>query len=317
MSPAAPIPLIVVLGPTASGKSRLGLDVAEALDGEIVSADALAVYRRLNIGTDKPTQEERARVPHHLVDVAEPTDRYSAGIFATMADTAIDHIRGRGKVPLVVGGTHFYIRALLLGLFPSPPHDTELRARLAEEWRRDPNGVVSRLEAVDPASVDRIGRRDRQRLLRALEVYELTGAPMSNHWNRHQARSRYAALLTAPAQSRADLYARIDARVELMFASGLVEEVEGILASGVPPDAHALKAIGYREVVGMLRGEIDREEAIDLTKRSSRQLAKRQLTWLRNLKEGTLHWVPGPDEGGAAEIVALWIRRCESSEGGR
>jgi tRNA dimethylallyltransferase len=140
---------------------------------------------------------------------------------------------------------------------------------------------------------------------------------LSTHWDRHDVSSRYASLLTAPRQPRADLYARIDARVELMFASGLVEEVEGILASGVPPDAHALKAIGYREVVGMLRGEIDREEAIDLTKRSSRQLAKRQLTWLRNLREGTLHWVPAADEGGALEIVALWNRRFDLTEGGR
>jgi len=311
------IPLLVILGPTASGKSSLGLEVAETLGGEIISADAFAVYRGLDIGTDKPTLEERARIPHHLIDVAEPTERFSAGIFAAKADEAIDNIRARGNLPLVVGGTHFYIRALLLGLFPSPPHDPDVRAQLTEAWKRDPVSVVRRMQEVDPASAERIGPRDRQRVLRALEVFELTGEPLSSHWNRHDASSRYVSLLTAPRQPRADLYARIDARVELMFASGLVEEVEDILASGVPPDAHALKAIGYREVVGMLRGEIDREEAIDLTKRSSRQLAKRQLTWLRNLSEGTLHWVPAANEGGASEIVALWNRRFNLTGGGR
>jgi len=305
------IPLLLILGPTAAGKSRLGLEVAEALGGEIVSADAFAVYRGLDIGTDKPSIEARRRVRHHLVDVVDPAERFSAGAFASAAEKAIDDIRSRDKVPLVVGGTHFYTRALLLGLFPTPPHDPELSTGLIEEWERDPAAVHRRLLEVDPTSAKRIGPRDRQRLLRALEVFELTGEPLPTHWNRQKGRSKFASLLTAPRHSRADLYARINARVDSMFASGLIEEVERILASGVPSGAHALKAIGYRQVVEMLEGKTDLGTAIDLTKRSSRKLAKRQLTWLRNLREGTLHWVATANEGGASEIVDLWDRHTK------
>ena len=218
-------------------------------------------------------------------------------------------------MPLVVGGTLFYIRALLLGLFPSPPRDPELSAGLIEEWTRDPAAVYRRLQEVDPRSAERIDPRDRQRLLRALEVFELTGEPLSTHWSRQEVRSKYASVLAAPRHSRAALYARINARVDSMFASGLVEEVGQILASGVPSGANALKGIGYREVVEMLQGRIDLGTAIDLTKRSSRKLAKRQLTWLRNLREGTLHWVLPAEEGGASGIVDLWDRHTRELQG--
>jgi tRNA dimethylallyltransferase len=307
----APPPLLVILGPTASGKTSLGLEVAEMLGGEIISADAFAVYRGLDIGTDKPSPEEQRRVRHHLVDVADPKTRFSAGAFADLASAAIDDIAHRGITAVVVGGTHFYIRALVEGLFPAPPRDRMTGDRLAEEWRRDSASVFRHLQEVDPEAARRIGPNDRQRVLRALEVFDMTGEPLSSHWKRHQTPQKFDPLLAAPRRSRSELYARIDARVERLFASGLVEEVERILASSVPVEAHALRAIGYREVVEMLKGSCDLEVAIKNTKRSSRKFAKRQLTWLRGLREGTLHWVPPVEDGGAAAVTGLWKMHTE------
>ena len=301
-----PPPLLVILGPTASGKTSLGLEVAETWGGEIVSADAFAVYRGLDIGTDKPSLEERRRVRHHLVDVADPKERFSAGAFTDQASAAIDDITGRGLMAVVVGGTLFYIRALLEGLFPAPPRDATIGARLAAEWRQDPSTLFRKLQEVDDEAARRIGPHDRQRVLRALEVYERTGEPITSHWRRHQTAPKFTPLLVAPRRSRSALYARIDARVERLFASGLVEEVERILASSVPVDAHALRAIGYRQVVDLLQETCSLEAAIENTKRASRKFAKRQLTWLRGLREGTLHWVPPVEDGGAAAVTRLW-----------
>ncbi|PWB77427.1 MAG: tRNA (adenosine(37)-N6)-dimethylallyltransferase MiaA [Holophagae bacterium] len=308
MDAATPqLPLLVIMGPTGSGKSELALQVAEAIGGEIISADAFAVYRGLDIGTDKPPIEARRRVRHHLLDVADPHQRFSAGHFVAAATSAIDDIRSRGAVPMVAGGTHFYVRALLLGLFESPPGEASLRARLAAEWDADPARTADRLRAVDPAAAARIGAGDRQRVLRALEVWELTGVPISEHWRRHQSRLPYHTLLVAPHRERRDLYARIDLRVVDMFSRGLEEEVTRILASGVPASAHALKAIGYAQVVQMLAGGGDRPTAIEQTKQASRRLAKRQLTWLRSLREGALEWVAPVEHGGAESVVAKWL----------
>jgi tRNA dimethylallyltransferase len=271
-----------------------------------VSADAFAVYRGLDIGTDKPTNEDRQRVPHHLVDVADPTVRFSAGEFAEAASVSIDDIVGRSCTAVVVGGTHFYIRALLEGLFPSTPRDPAHGKQLAEEWDRDPGSVFQQLQEVDPEAAGRINPKDRQRVLRALEIYHVTGETLTSHWQRHQHPPKYRALMVSPQRSRSDLYASIDARADRLFASGLVKEVRRILASGVPVDAHALKAIGYRQVVEMLEGQCDLQTAIDNTKRSSRHFAKRQLTWMRSLREGSLHWVPPAEQGGAPAITNLW-----------
>jgi tRNA dimethylallyltransferase len=306
-----PPPLLVILGPTASGKSSLGLAVADHLDGEIISADAFAVYRGLTIGTDKPSLEDRRLVPHHLVDCLEPHEVYSAGAFADSARAAISEIVRRGRVPVVVGGTHFYIRALLLGLFPAPPRDPVIGRELARRWDRDPSETFRALQEADPLTAERIGANDRQRILRALEIFESTGEPMSSHWRRHQHSPEYSPLLIAPRRSRSDLYARIDARVDSMFASGLVEEVAAILASGVPREAHALKAIGYRETIDFITGHCDLTNAIEQTKRASRRFAKRQLTWLREAREGTVHWVPPIEDGGAAAVIRLWNTHTE------
>ena len=301
-----PAPLLLVVGPTASGKSRLGLEVAEALGAEIISADAFAVYRGLDIGTDKPDAETRRRVRHHLIDVADPTEVYSAGAFVEAATAAIGEIRSRGITPIVVGGTHFWIRALLIGLFPSPPRDPERTARLAATWDRDPAAVFRRLEEIDLAAAARIGPRDRQRILRAIEVFEATGTPISQHWITHEPARDFDPVLIAPERPRAELYAKIDSRVDRMFSSGLREEVQRILASGVPYEAHALKAIGYRQLVRFFQNDCDLESAIHNTKAASRKLAKRQLTWLRGLTEGKLRWLPPAESGGTEAAIRLW-----------
>jgi len=299
-------PLLLVVGPTASGKSRLGLEVAEAVGGEIISADAFAVYRGLDIGTDKPDADARRRVRHHLIDVADATEVFSAGAFVEAATAAITDIRNRGITPIVVGGTHFWIRALMFGLFPSPPRAPAIVARLAAEWSQDPVATFIRLEEIDPVAAEKIGSQDRQRVLRALEVFEATGIPISEHWSAHRKSSAFDAFPVAPERPRTELYAKIEARVDTMFASGLKEEVRQILASGVQHDAHALKAIGYRQLVGHLNGQCDLESAIDNTKAASRKLAKRQLTWLRSLTEGTLRWLPPAEAGGTELAVRLW-----------
>ncbi len=299
-------PLLVIVGPTASGKTRLAIEASEALAGEIVSADAFAVYRGLDIGTDKPGVEARRRVRHHLIDVAAPTERFSAGDFARDAGVAIADIRSRGLIPILAGGSHFYVRALLLGLFPSPPRDAKIRARLVAAWRRDPTTLVRALQEIDPGAAARIDPRDRQRIVRALEVHELTSVPISEHWKRSRQSPRYRPVIVAPERPREELYARIDARVDHMFRSGLEEEVNQLLVSGVPRDAHALKAIGYRQVLEMLQGSWDRPTTIARTKQASRRLAKRQLTWLRSLREGALRWVQPADRGGTESLLAVW-----------
>jgi tRNA dimethylallyltransferase len=299
-------PLLVIVGPTASGKTRLAIEASEALSGEIVSADAFAVYRGLDIGTDKPDTEARRRARHHLIDVAAPTERFSAGDFARDAGIAIADIRSRGLTPILAGGSHFYVRALLLGLFPSPPRDARIRKRLVAAWRKDPATLVRRLQEVDPDAAARIDSRDRQRIVRALEVYELTAVPISKHWERTRQSPRYHPVIVAPERPREELYARIHARVDHMFRSGLEEEVNQLLVSGVPRDAHAFKAIGYRQVLEMLQGSWDRPTTIARTKQASRRLAKRQLTWLRSLREGSLQWVQPADRGGTESILAVW-----------
>lgn len=299
-------PLLLVVGPTASGKSRLGLETAEAIGGEIISADAFAVYRGLDIGTDKPDAAARKRVRHHLVDVIDPTERFSAGAFVEAARAAMVDIRRRGATPVVVGGTHFWIRALLHGLFPSPPRDEAISARLADEWNRDPEATFHRLADADPVAAAKIGPQDRQRILRALEVLEATGDPISKHWSAHRDRDDFDPLIVAPKRPRDELYAKINLRVDSMISSGLREEVQRILASGVPHDAHALKAIGYRQLVEHFEGGCDLEAAIHNIKVASRRLAKRQLTWLRGLTEGSLHWIPPAENGGSLEAARLW-----------
>lgn len=295
--------LIVVAGPTAAGKSALGVALAERLGGEVISADAFAVYRGMDIGTAKPPAALRQRIPHHLIDIADPHETYSAGMFVRDAEAAITAIRARGRVPVVVGGTHFYVRALLHGLFTEPPKQPELRAQLEREWDADSTAVRSRLEVLDPKAAARIPARDRQRTLRALEVGLVAGRPMSELWLDQQARMpgfEYVMLGLAPP--RGELHVRIEARVGAMLVAGLLDEVRSLLQQGVLRSAQALKAIGYRECARVLDGEWSVARARDEMTVATRRLAKRQLTWLRS--EPVVEWLAGFGETVVDEVVA-------------
>lgn len=294
---AEPPPVIVILGPTATGKTALGLYLAEALGageevgGEIVNADALQVYRGLDVGTAKPTAEERSRVPHHLVDVLEPTQRYSAGEFARRARRAIGEIRSRGRRPLVVGGSGLYLRALLEGISPVPPGAPGVRSRLRE--RAEVEGLAAlyaELRWRDPETAERLSPGDGQRILRALEVVEVSGTPLSE-WvaRRPYGEERLPAVRIGLTLARTLLYDAIARRVARMLERGWVEEVSRLLSQGLDPAAPAFQAIGYREITRHLAGEWSLERAVEETVRATRRYAKRQLTWFR--KERDIMWL--------------------------
>jgi tRNA dimethylallyltransferase len=288
--------VLAVLGPTASGKSALALALAEHHDGEIINCDSTAVYRGFDIGTDKLTVEERRRIPHHLIDIADPTEIYTAARFAHDAARAIREIHARGKLPLLVGGTGFYYRALTRGLFPGPGADDELRARLdAVAARKGPERLHRMLQRVDVGSAARIMPRDRKRLVRALEVYYATGRRLTDHFS--ETRSLIAdcdvagIVLTIPGPLTAERVAR---RVDDQFARGIVDEVRGLLARGVPPEARPFGGLVYRQVMEMLRGVRDETATRQLITQENRRYARRQLIWFR--KEPNLIWFEGPGE---------------------
>jgi tRNA dimethylallyltransferase len=281
--------LVVIVGPTGSGKSRLAIDLARAVSGEVVSADSQQVYRGMDIGTGKVSAAERAEVPHHLIDVCEPDDEMTAARFAALADQAIASARG----PVVVaGGTGLYVRALLLGLFAGPPADPALRAELRAEGLP---ALWQRLSEVDPESAARIDRNDEKRIVRALEVLELTGEPMSRHQERHDHRSvtpRYPARLVGLCPDRAELYRQIDARVDRMMAAGLLEEVSRLRAAGYRPPLRSQAAIGYAELHRHLDGVVPLPDSVRSIQRNSRRYARRQLSWYR--ADRSVEWHPEP-----------------------
>jgi tRNA dimethylallyltransferase len=302
-----PPPVIVILGPTATGKSALGLELAERLAGEIVNADALQVYRGLDVGTAKPTPEERARVPHHLVDVLEPTERYSAGEFARRARAAIAQIRSRGGRPIVVGGSGLYLRALLEGISPVPPGDPAVRRRLRERLEREGlDALHAELRARDPATAERLPPGDTQRILRALEVVEVSGTPLSE-WiaRRPYGEERLAAVRVGLTLPRRLLYDAVARRVAHMLERGWVEEVERLTARGLGPAAPAFQAIGYREIARHLAGEWTLDRAVEETVRATRRYAKRQLTWFR--RERDIIWLDARDaKSDPASVLELF-----------
>ncbi len=280
------IPVVVLCGPTASGKTALALSLAESLGMEIVSADSRQVYRKMDIGTAKPTADERSRVTHHLVDIVDPDDDFSVADYVVLARQAIDEIVDRGRLPLVVGGTGLYIRALTDGLAEVPAADAALRNELHRREELEGAGALyRRLQEVDPVQAGRIHPNNLVRTLRALEVYELTGVPLSEFQQRHRFGDEpYRALRLYLDRPREELYGRIDLRVDRMIAAGLIEEVEGLLASGYRPELRSMKAIGYREIVCHLCGEQDRSAAVELIRRETRRYAKRQETWFKKEK---------------------------------
>jgi tRNA dimethylallyltransferase len=275
-------PLVVVAGPTASGKSALALELAHEFGGEIVCCDALQIYRGMDIGTAKPTAAERAAVPHHMLDLRDPTAEFSAGDYQRLGRAALDGIRCRGRVPIVVGGTGFYLRALLEGLFEGPGRSDWLRARLRRiADRRGSAGLHRILRRVDPGTAARIAPADLPRLVRACEVYWMTGRPLS--WWHERAPDRLSGfrwLKLAIARPRPELYRRVDLRVDGMFAAGFVDEVQR-LVDRCGAAAPAFKGIGYNQIHRALAGLHSLERAREETKRETRRYAKRQGTWFR------------------------------------
>ena len=299
--------MVAVLGPTASGKSVLSLALAEAFGGEIVSCDSAAVYRGFDIGTDKVPLGERRGIPHHLIDVADPTEVYTAARYARDAAAAVRETHARGRLPVLAGGTGFYFRALTRGLFPGPGRDPRLRERLQQLERRHGEGFLHRMVGrVDPESAARIQPRDTMRLVRALEVYFLTGRPLTAHFAATVSPLpgvRVIALLVQVAGPV--LAARIDQRVAGHFARGLVDEVRGLLARGVPATAPPFGSLGYRQVLEHLQGARDEAATRELIARETRHYARRQLIWFR--KEPNLEPGPGPGELRAAIASATAI----------
>jgi tRNA dimethylallyltransferase len=275
--------VLVVVGPTAVGKSEFALRACERFQGELLSVDSMQVYRGLDAGTGKPDAAERRRAAHHGIDLAPPGDDFSLGDFVRYAERTIAAIGGRERLPVLVGGTGLYLRGLLRGIVDAPRRDATLRARLARSAERRGEGHLHRLlRRVDPEAAARLATRDRQRVVRALEVYFASRRGLSD-WIRGApfGPDRYDAVKIGLDMDREALYRRIDTRVERFFRNGLVEEVRRLLAEGCPRGANALKALGYRESLACLAGERTPAEAIALTRRNTRRYAKRQLTWFR------------------------------------
>ncbi len=300
--------VVAIVGPTAAGKTALALAVAEAVGGEIVSADSRQVYRHLDIGTAKPTAAERARVPHHALDLVDPDQPFDAASYRAAALAAIADIHARGRAVVICGGTGLYVRALLRGLFRGPAASPALRAELYAAEEREGSGTLhARLAACDPVTAARLHARDLLRIVRALEVQELTGRPMSAWQNDHRFRDRrFDALLIGCRRSRDELASRIDTRAQAMLGAGLLDELATLDARGYGPELAPLQSVGYREMGAYRRGEIDFATAVDAFTRATRRLAKRQMTWFR--ADATTHWLhPEDDRAAIVAQASAWL----------
>ena len=298
--------ILVIVGPTASGKTRMAVELAKAHNGEVVSADSMQIYRRMDIGTAKPTAEEMDGVPHHMIDVADPEEDFSVARYVELASACVDDILARGKLPIVAGGTGLYVDSLLSGrTFAAFSPESALRKELEEELaERGGEAMLEELSRVDPEAAARLHPNDHKRIVRALEVYRSTGKTISEHNRETRALPpRYEALtIGLNFQDRADLWARIDARVDQMAADGLEREVRELLSSGLSPRCTAMQAIGYKEFVAAVEGDMTWREAEELVKLRSRQYAKRQLTWFRrNPEVHWLLWEKNPNFGNARQ----------------
>lgn len=294
-------PLIVLVGPTAVGKSAVAIRLALKHRSEIVSADSRMVYRGMDIGTAKPGPDERSGVVHHGIDIVDPDGSFSAGRFRTLAAAAIERMRREGKIPIVVGGTGLYVKLLVRGLWAGPEADWPLRERLFAEERREGEGTLhQRLKEIDPESARAIRPKDLSKIVRAIEVYEKTGRPLSDFHREHRFSERpYETLQIGLRRSRPDLYRRIESRVDEMMAKGLVEEVRGLIGKGVSPEQPSMKGLGYRQIAGYLNGEYGLEEAAHRLKRDTKRYAKRQFTWFN--ADPSIGWIDLSESEGDEE----------------
>lgn len=297
--------IICIAGPTASGKTALAVALAKELNGEVVSCDSMQVYKRMDIGTAKPSIDEMQGIVHHMIDVAEPDEDFSVSRYCAMAAPIVEDIVARGKTAIIAGGTGLYMDSLIQGNDFAPFPSTGVREKLEQEAaEKGIQTLYDRLSAIDPEAAGRLHLSDKKRIIRALEVYLETGETITEHNRKTQLLPpRFTPLwLGLDFENRADLYERIDRRVGLMLEMGLIDEIQGLLAAGIPEKCTALQAIGYKEFVAALRGECTIEEAADLVRQSSRRYAKRQLTWFRRNKG--IHWLVRKPGQSGEEILA-------------
>jgi tRNA dimethylallyltransferase len=292
--------IVIILGPTAVGKTDLALDVATAFDGEIISADSMQVYRHLDIGTSKPTREERARVPHHLIDIIDPDKEFSAALFSRQAESIVRDLHGR-KTIFVAGGTGLYIRALTGGIIEGPGPDADRRKIFRQRLESaDRQTLYARLKEMDPEAAGRIHPHDGVRITRALEIAELAGEPISERQKRHGFRQvRYECLKIGIYRDREELYRRIDSRAVKMIEEGLVAETEKILFMNYSDELKPLQSLGYKYIIRYIKKELTLEEALKLMQRDTRHYARRQLTWFR--RDSDIEWFH-PDEAGPIKV---------------
>jgi tRNA dimethylallyltransferase len=284
--------VIAILGPTGTGKSQLALSAAQHFDGEVVSCDSLQIYRYFDIGTAKLPPADRRGIPHHLIDILDPDQVFTAGEYARLARRVLDDVSARGRLPVVAGGTGFYFRALVDGLFPGPSRDQVLRDRLSARESRRPGSVYRLLGRFDPESAARIHPHDFPKLVRALEVCLLTRRAATDLFREGRDALRgYGVLKIGLAPPRNLLYQRLEHRTEQMFQGGLVEEVQGILARGFPASSKPFESHGYRQALQLLTGELNLKEAVFYAQRNTRRYAKRQMTWFR--QEQQMEWFSG------------------------
>jgi tRNA dimethylallyltransferase len=295
-------PIVIVCGPTATGKTACAIKIAKQENGEVVNADSMQVYRHLDIGTAKPTQAEQAAVPFHLVDVADPEETFSTGRFKELADKAIADITARRKLPVVAGGTGLYLKALTQGIFEGPEADQKLRARLMAEEEQTPGSLRKKLKEIDPEKAKKLPPNDLGRIVRALEVFELTGKAMSVHQKEHAfAESPYQALWIGLSLNRELLYQRINDRVVRMMNEGWLDEVRALRDRDFDRKSAAANALGYRTLLAHLDGDCTLEQAIETIQQETRKFAKRQITWYKPNKE--IHWFAYPDQ--LTDILSL------------
>jgi tRNA dimethylallyltransferase len=284
-------PVVVIVGPTAVGKSRVAVEVAKAFETEVLTADSRQVYRGMDIGTDKPAPEERQAVPHRLIDLVDPDESFNAGLYRRQAVDEIERLYRDRRLPLVVGGTGLYVRTLLKGLCNAPPADPVVRAVLRQEAQdQGHDHLYAKLLDVDPVAAARLHPRDESKVIRALEVYRLSGRRMSEFQQEHGFAERpFSALIIGLNRDRDALYRRIEERIDWQLSHGLIEETTQLLARGYQRDSAAMKGLGYRQVAGHLAGEYDAAEMVLRFKRDTRHFSKRQMTWFR--KEPGIQWV--------------------------